>query len=321
MRIQLWIGSVSVAVLAACGSGSGDGNGNGNGNGNGSVDGGGSSDDGGGQTANGFSIETPPILIEAGTEATYCYHTTLPTDAAVAVKKWSSTMTSGSHHMIMYFTDTLAYPEGTINTTCGFGNVSATNVPVWTYSAQTPEAEFPMPEGVGMAVAAGQPAQIEMHYLNAGDTDLMANVTIEAEVFEEGAEFEQASVYFTYNTEIEVDPGQEGSAEGNCDVPPAAKFFTMSTHSHKFSTRTEVYDGEELLVESENWEHPEVAEWVDSPYSFSGPLRYRCEYFNDSEQIVREGDSAETDEMCMAVGYFYPSSGPIACLNNTVIPF
>ena len=37
-------------------------------------------------------------------------------------------------------------------------------------------------------------------------------------------------------------------------------------------------------------------------------------------ETVQTGDSAETDEMCMAVGYFFPATGPIFCLNSFVVP-
>jgi hypothetical protein len=75
-----------------------------------------------------------------------------------------------------------------------------------------------------------------------------------------------------------------------------------------------------MLVDTDDWEHPEVALW-DPSYEFSGNLDYRCEYFNTLNQPLTTGDSAETDEMCMAVGYFYPGDRPVLCVNSFVVPF
>jgi hypothetical protein len=76
-----------------------------------------------------------------------------------------------------------------------------------------------------------------------------------------------------------------------------------------------------MLVESTDWQHPEVASWVEAPYHrFAGNLDYHCEYFNDSDETVRTGDSADTDEMCMAIGYFFGGDGPIGCINSFAVP-
>jgi hypothetical protein len=35
---------------------------------------------------------------------------------------------------------------------------------------------------------------------------------------------------------------------------------------------------------------------------------------------VTEGQSAATDEMCMAVGYFFPATAPKFCINSFAVP-
>ena len=41
--------------------------------------------------------------------------------------------------------------------------------------------------------------------------------------------------------------------------------------------------------------------------------------FLDRDAVVTTGASAETDEMCMAVGYFYPAQRPAFCINSLVV--
>lgn len=291
---------VTGLVLAACG-------------------GGGAADDGVDATpapAEGFRIQTPPIRIEAGQEITYCYYTTIPTTRTIGVKKWSSTMTPGSHHLILFF-HSGSQADGTITANCGFGG-GAGQLPFWTYSAQTPTQSAPMPAGVGMTVNAGQKAFVQMHYLNTSDAPIMASVTIDAEAYAEGEAYTPAAAYVTYNTQIDLAANSTGSAGGTCNVPADAKFFALSTHAHHFSTHTEVKDGASMVFQSDNWDHPGAVSWpVDPFYTFaSGKLTYRCDYDNTSGARVRTGDSAQTDEMCMAVGYFFPATAAKFCINS-----
>jgi hypothetical protein len=262
-----------------------------------------------------FRITTPDITIEAGQEITYCYHTTIQTTRTVGVKKWSSTMTPGSHHLIMFMGSDK--PDGTIETDCGFGN--GFPLPVWTYSAQTPVQEAMMPAGVGMTIPAGTRVFIQMHYLNTSDEPIQAHVQIDAETYPEAETYTPASAYVTFNTQISIPPNATATAGGQCALPPNVKFFTVSTHAHKQAVHTQVNDGTEIVFQSDNWEHPGAADWRANPnYTFSsGTLTYRCDYDNPTGRTIRTGDSAATDEMCMAVGYFFPADGPLYCINSS----
>jgi hypothetical protein len=273
------------------------------------------------QPTNGFRIETPEITLAAGDERTYCYYTSLPNEQAVGIKRWSSTMTPGSHHLIVYFTSSANQPDGTVTEDCGLG-ASIGNVPIWAYASSQPEGGFEMPEGVGMNADARQHLFVQLHYLNTGESDLSVHATIDGETFPDGETFTPARAYITYNTEINVGVGENGEAGGSCDVPSTAKFFTLSTHAHRFNTRATVSDGSTMLVDTTDWEHPDVAKWDAEPfYTFTNKLTYHCEYYNFSDRPVEEGDSARTNEMCMAVGYFFPADAPIFCLNSYVVPF
>jgi hypothetical protein len=117
----------------------------------------------------------------------------------------------------------------------------------------------------------------------------------------------------------------EGSVEGTCDVPleaggKPAKFYTLSTHSHRQSVHTYIKNGADMVFESTNWDSPGAATWSTSPFfSFtSGSLTYQCDYLNPTSTTIETGDSAETQEMCMAIGYYFPATGPgHFCLNST----
>lgn len=302
MRLATGLFAFSSSVLIACGGGgmSGDDTGG--------------DDDPGPDADPGlqFRIQTPDIEIAPGEEVTYCYYTTIDIDDTVGVKKWSSTMAQGSHHLIVYFSDEQLYPDGTVTEDCG-----GAGIPYWTYSAGTPEYENPMPDGVGMTVNAQQHLYVQLHYLNTHPSNpITANAEIVGEYYPPGEEYIPASAYITFHTGISIPPNGTASVTGTCTPPAGVNFFTLSTHAHKRATRTEVRDGSAMVFESFDWEHPGATDWRTDPYIFDGNLVYTCEYQNDLDQTVTTGDSAATDEMCMAVGYFYPApGGPEFCLS------
>lgn len=268
-----------------------------------------------------FSVTTPEVTIGAGKEETWRYYTTFTGSKALGIKRWASVMTPGSHHLIMYFMTTLPKPAGTLEQGSCQGGQSLQNLPVWTYSAQTPTAESPMPPGVGMQVAANQGICVEMHYLNVTEAALKAHVQVTGDAYAEGVAYQKAAAFITYNTQISIPPGGTATAGGECDVPAGAKFFAMSTHVHKQGIKTQVKDGATMLFEATDWEHPGTKSWTEPFYSFaSNKLSYQCDYRNPTNRTVTEGQSAETDEMCMAVGYFFPAEKAKMCINSFSVP-
>jgi hypothetical protein len=269
-----------------------------------------------------MTIDTPSFVLQPGEEKFYCYYTSLPNAEAVGVHQMSSSMPPGSHHMIVFKTRTPQAPEGSF-AECenfGMGDGGLANIPVWLYASQNPENKITMPEGVAMAIGANQPVIVNMHYINQTDAPITANVHIELDAYATGQKYTEAHAFITFNTEIDVPAHSTGSAGGSCEVPPDAQFVTMSTHSHKYTTSAQVRDGGSMVLETLDWAHATLGHW-DAPYFqfSSGKLDYRCEYTNTLDVPLTTGESAISNEMCMAVGVFFPADGDTFCLNSLAI--
>lgn len=291
----------------------------------------------------GFQIKSPPQMIMPLQEITYCYYFRTPNTEAYAINKWESVMAPGSHHLIMYTTgNTDRMPPGTISAAnCGaFGG--GANIPSWTYSAQTPEASMTLPpdDGAGKPIAMDIPPNtagyVEMHYFNAGDQPIMANITINAEALPAGTAFTKTAAYVTYNGSISIPPGATNDVEEQqCSVPAGSKFWLMSTHAHKQAIKTEVADcptfvngqprcptaESKTVFTSANWAHPGAETWMSAPFlTFTNKLTYRCTYNNtvapNSGREINDGDSAANDEMCMASGYYFPATKSLICYDG-----
>lgn len=94
-------------------------------------------------------------------------------------------------------------------------------------------------------------------------------------------------------------------------------------HTHKQAVHTAVKDGATPVFESTDWENPGATTFAGpSFYSFSNAgLTYECTYDNPGTNVIQTGPSAATDELCIAVGYFFPATKSVFCFNDFVVPF
>ncbi|HWF83630.1 MAG TPA: hypothetical protein VG222_02220, partial [Vicinamibacterales bacterium] len=274
-------------------------------------------------TAPKFEVASPDVTLMAGQEITYCYYFHTPNTQTIAVNKWVSVLAPGSHHMILFLNPGGSQPaDGTIDQNCGFGGAGgAANVPVWTYATQTEnqEEDLPSDDGTGKPlaqnIAAGSAGYFQMHYLNATQATITAHVDLKAYALPAGTSYTETEAYVTYNNDIKIPPNATNFVvSASCPVP-ATKFWAMSTHSHKQSIGTEVMDAASMVFTSTDWQHPGAQNWAaPSFYTFTSPmLTWQCTYDNtgsNAASTIVAGQSAQTNEMCMATGYYFPATAP-----------
>ncbi|HEY4180306.1 MAG TPA: hypothetical protein VGM90_25865 [Kofleriaceae bacterium] len=276
----------------------------------------------------GFQMISPDVQIGAGVEDTYCWYFHTPNTQDLVIKKWSSTMTTGSHHMIVYLTTNDVKAPGTIDDQ-GCGSFSGNNLPAWTYAAQSATAELELPQDdgtgkpLGQLIPAGSSGYIQMHYLNTGDSAVTAHVTLNADAYAADTVYTKTAPFITYQTDISIPPNATGvTVTKNAPVSADKKFWQLSTHAHKQAVDTKVMDGSNMLFDSTDWEHPGVKLWDANPfYSFSsGSMTWSCTYNNTGDNhnsTVNQGGSAATDEMCMATAYYFPATKAITCVSGS----
>jgi hypothetical protein len=262
-----------------------------------------------------FTIQTPSFTLQPGEEKFYCYYTTLPTDDVRAIHAMASHMTPGSHHMIVFKTQTEQAPDGTFVECQNFG--MGDDLPVWLYASQDPDQEMTLPDDIAIALPARQPVLVNMHYINQTDAPLTADVHVELTALPAGTHYHEAHAYITFNDQIDIAPGAIGSVTGTCDVDPAVKFVALTTHSHRYTTSAQVFDDTTPVLETLDWEHAAVERYGEPYLQFSsGKLTYRCTYHNTTSEPLTTGESALSNEMCMAVGLYFPASRDTYCLNS-----
>jgi hypothetical protein len=266
-----------------------------------------------------FTITSTDFMLQPGQEVTKCFYFHTPNTAEVVVNKWVSDMTPGSHHMIVFSNLTTQPADGTID------NCEGAGTPLPIYGAQVPHAEldFPADDGFGKPLAQliepNTTGYFQMHYLNTTDGVLPVHVTLSAYGLPVGTEFTRTDLFATYNNDISIPPGATNyKVSATCEIFDK-KFWQMSTHAHKQAIETDVIDGTSMVFTSSDWEHPGEKRWdLPTYYQFQNPsITWSCTYNNTGDNATRtvtSGSSAQTNEMCMATGYYFPAVGPRGCV-------
>jgi len=247
----------------------------------------------------------------------------------IQVGGFQSWMSEGSsHHFILYKGG--AAPAG------GACTLGAND---WMYASSTPGQVVTenMPANVGLAVSSGTQLILNMHFINPGTTTLYPQIKVNL-LYATDVKY-QAGTMVSFNTQIDIPPATASgpgtqTVSGTCTAPVGAQFFTMSTHTHKHATAawvdynhdgssTEVvhtgtettYPADQEVGSGVDWEHPGVGLWttpnfltVQSGDSFT----YHCSYSNTASTAVTVGETAASNEMCMAIGYYFPA-GSASC--------
>jgi hypothetical protein len=262
--------------------------------------------------------------VQPGQEVFLCYYRTLPNTSSVDIGAFQSWMTPGSsHHFIAYEVGSAAgssFPaqaDGTLQS-CAFGGGT------WMYATSLPGEiiEMQMPSGVGLPIAAGTQVMLNMHFINPSSTVAYPTVKLNL-VLAQNVQYKAAAMV-SFNTSIAVPPATATgpgtqTVGGTCSAPIGSKFFVMTTHTHKHAVESKVnyvHGGTTTnIVDTTDWEHPDVGVWnspnfltVQSGDSFT----YSCAYSNTGTSTVYVGETAASNEMCMAIGYYFPA-GSASC--------
>jgi hypothetical protein len=270
----------------------------------------------------GVQIATPEgaIVVQPNQEVFMCYYKTLPNTAAVDIGTMQSWMTPGSsHHFIAYemgtggFAGGTKQPDGTL-TSCAFGGGT------WLYATSVPGEviEMKMPDHVGLPFSVGTQVMLNMHFINTGVSPAYPQVKMNF-LYAKGVQYKAAAMV-SFNVGIDVPPATASgpgkqTVSGTCTAPAGSKFFAITTHTHKHATITDVNyvtGGKATnIVHTTDWEHPDVGLW-NAPNFLTvkqgDQFTYSCSYANTSSSAVLVGETAASNEMCMAIGYYFPAS-------------
>jgi hypothetical protein len=279
----------------------------------------------------GFSIATS-FQVAGGQAISQCYYFRTGSVGTVGIGRFASRFGPAIHNIVVYTTvDTNTklpadrQPPGTLSSTdCGFSGSANNTTARRIYAAHATVQQLRMPDddGAGQPLALELPANaagfIEIYALNGSEDPVDTSVELTANGRANARAYTKTATYVTYNGMLSIPPFGSTTATLACDVPVAAKFWWLSTHSHRRATSATLRNGATTLLTTSNWEAPTIATYVaPSFYQFGAgeKLTYECSFANDLAITVHTGDSYESDENCIGVGYYFPGDGAL-CYNN-----
>jgi hypothetical protein len=234
--------------------------------------------------------------------------------------------TPGSHHFILWNTTYTSIPTKDINGNtvdtsgvfeCPGGPPAAWNVDRYvggSQAANAPNVLGSLPDDVALHIAAGSVLMMDLHVLNATPKALPVTVTIDLQGIPASQAKREAGIYFFYNPFIAIPPNASSHAEMSCPVTSDVTLTTQQTHMHKWGlggvANLEDSSGKvlEKLYTSDTWSDPAVTAWASPPMTLKAgqQIEYECNYQNDGDTTIIQGLSAQTNEMCVLVGAYYP---------------
>jgi hypothetical protein len=188
------------------------------------------------------------------------------------------------------------------------------------YGGQTPTGGETYPAGIGLPTTGNEVLIFQVHYLNASATDLQAQVNVDLTFDSNASDIStQAGIIFFYDPFIDVPAGAMGKASMRCLIPSDITLLYASSHYHSRGVGYDAYIdpavaelGTTPFYTSTSWSSPDNAQ-LTMPIAAGSRIRFECDYDNSAgTQDFYAGQSAQTNEMCMFIGTYYPEMGQVS---------
>jgi hypothetical protein len=313
-----------LAILGCSSNGGGGGGGNGGsgggGNGGGGGGSGGSGGSGGGGGSNGdvVVIQTQEFTVAPGGEVFMCQDFANPFGGVdTEVSEIDSDMTPGSHHMLLFFQDNA--------TDTNVASCDALQFQTLLYGAQLPQTSLPYPAGVAALIKGTQGFHMQMHYLNLSTTTaLKAKVTITFHRAAPGTITQHAGVFFFNNIRgIWVPANTTKDVTASCSFMRAANIIYATAHTHHFTNSFKAETGGSIIYQTKSWDNSPLQAYAPPlQVPANQAISWTCNITNssmDPMNVLTFGESANTNDMCIFDGQYYPADDANPTVECTIL--
>jgi hypothetical protein len=182
------------------------------------------------------------------------------------------------------------------------------------HAAQTPTQEFTYPAGLGQAFNTDETPRVMVHYLNTTSDPIQANLTVTMQYVPATQVQNLAASVFLNAVGIKVPPGTS-TQTFSYQLPMDVNLLAASGHMHRrgthFTGAAIGADGKTTqLYATDDWSEPTPAAFNPAIALANGAtVKWACTYNNDTGKTLKFGESANTNEMCIFTGTYYPAPG------------
>jgi len=183
-----------------------------------------------------------------------------------------------------------------------------------------------LPDGLNFRLPPGQALMANTHWLNATDGVVDGQAVIDLKVQPASDQRTPADIFANNGDTFQIDPNAAGSYDNSCVLKRDLSIAMLTNHMHNygFSVYSELIhqDGtKEMLRNDTTWS----GEWQFNPqytrYTREAPqmfhagdtLHTHCEWQNTTSKTL-----SFPDEMCVTIGFYFPSNGQLVCENGSM---
>jgi len=283
-------------------------------------------------------------VMPPGKEIDQCFHLYAPNDEDIYYFKQQYRMRSGSHHVILMMSSDTTGPE--VWSTCKTSLAQAIGGSQHLVEDYPPGGKVaPEDEGLGRAVAKGQPFDLWLHTFNATDQPTLRELWINLLYIDKNDVKTNLGMLGGLSF-MSVPPHQSATVGGSCDASSAlgvadpnnvrvvSLFGHAHTHTVRFAVENQHPDGSSDLV-YDSYERAEGPQYIynsveknpvpDPTLQHTGAmsgdlimhtgdsLKYTCDIVNDLNITLTFKEEVYTGEMCnlfgSVAGAGFPCSG------------
>ena len=259
---------------------------------------------------------TLDVHVPAGAELLRCVYAAFPSDRGmIAVNSAESHYTAGSHHFLAYRSDLVGIPEDRTEVFDCNDNDFSHNRGSY-YEAQQPDSSRALPAGVAHMFQPDEVVILQAHYINATDEDVDAHVRFVLHTVDPAEVKHEAGSILWSNFRFSVPPHSKQRVTLTCPIPedfnPALLWSHMHHRSSNFVASTDDEAAAEALgtlYEEHDWAEPQPREYQMDPavtLHAGSSVTFSCDMTNDTDSPLVYGNSAETNEMCILHGMYWP---------------
>jgi hypothetical protein len=285
------LGLVTALGFAACSS---------NGIQGGSDGGGGGGDLGQMQQADTVTLTLDAFTVDPGGEVFKYQDFVNPFGGMDAeISAWESHMSTGSHHLLLFYENITANQPLVDGNGLMFGPTP--------YGAQQPDLTISYPDGVAALVPGAQGIRVQVHYLNASPNTINPTVKVIFHIAKKGTVTQHAGVFFMLNADVTTPPMSMRTVTKSCPIPFAANLIYATGHMHQHATNFTATTNGTMFYQTSDWSQaptrtlaPPIAVTANQMITWS------CTFDNKTNSTLVFGESAQTNEMCILSGQYYP---------------
>jgi hypothetical protein len=245
------------------------------------------------------TLTMAPFVVPAGGEVYRCQNFANPFGGDAAFDAIETHMSQGSHHLAIFYRDDVA--DGPVEECSGL------EFSPGPFGTQLRDDRVEYPQGIAAVISAKQGIRVNAHYLNTTHEPLSPTVVVKFRRVAPGAAYQRAGLFTMTTLNIDVPAYQSKTIPVDCTAPSDMNLLSVTSHMHQHGVKFRSDVSGQALYTSATWDDP--------PRQFFDPVRsikmgdkihFECDFVNATATPLTFGESANSNEMCVLLGQFYP---------------